>query len=234
MYNIAICDDESHCLKQITQLVNEVLQEEGISFHIKEYTDGSALFSDIKNGTRFHVLMLDVMMNTVNGIDLAAALRNQKDKTAIVFISYNREMAMYGYEVAASRFLSKPIDKDKLREALLFCYRSVQEKKLILLPTKKGQCRINLSDIIYAEAWERGARVVLTNGNEDATIKFSELEAMLPKNQFVLCHRAYIVNLSYIKYIRTNELELKTGAFLPVSKLRHLEVKRSFVDYLEA
>jgi len=233
MYSIAICDDELHSLKRISQSVKDILKEEGIHYCIQEYTMGETLLSDIRNGMQFQLLLLDVMMDSMNGIELASILREQKDKTAIVFISYNREMALYGYEVSATRFLAKPLEKEKLKEALLYCYHSVQEKKSILLPTKKGQCRIHFSDMIYAEAWERGARIVLSNGTEDVTVKFAELETMLPAKQFILCHRAYLVNLSYVKYIRSNELELKTGSFLPISKLRKNEIQQKFMSYLE-
>ena len=64
-------------------------------------------------------------------------------------------------------------------------------------------------------------------------MKISELEAMLPDQQFVLCHRSLIVNLDYVQYVRYCELELKTGAILPVSKYRQNATREKLMHYLE-
>lgn len=69
-------------------------------------------------------------MDSLDGIELAAALRKLGDGTAIIFISSNREMALWGYEVSTARYLAKPLQRPQLREARLpecqfiFCHRS--------------------------------------------------------------------------------------------------------------
>ena len=96
-------------------------------------------------------------------------------------------------------------------------------QKEILLPTASGQRRILPSDLIYAETWERGVRLILKDGREETGLKISELAAMLPERQFVFCHRTILVNLAFIQSIRYCELELRSGATLPISKYRQSE-----------
>lgn len=60
-----------------------------------------------------------------------------------------------------------------------------------------------------------------------------ELEALLPQTQFVLCHRAFLVNLAYAKYIRCYEVELQNGLLVPVSKHRYAETKQKLIQYLK-
>ena len=105
-------------------------------------------------------------------------------------------------------------------------------KKEILLPTAKGQRRIPLSDILYAEAMERVTRLALTDRVEELSIKFSDLTPLLPERQFAFCHRSYLVNLEHIAYIRNRELELTTGEILPVSRYRLEDLQKRFVAYL--
>ncbi len=62
-------------------------------------------------------------------------------------------------------------------------------------------------------------------------MKFSHLAGQLPQRQFVLCHRSYFVNLDYASYLRSRELELSTGAVLPVSKYRLEDLQRRMVSY---
>ena len=140
---------------------------------------------------------------------------------------------MRGYEVEALRYLAKPVDRERLREALMFCCRTRLTQKEILLPTASGQRRILPSDLIYAETWERGVRLHLKDRQEETGMKISELAAMLPERQFVFCHRTILVNLAFIQSIRYCELELKSGVTLPISKYRQSEIRKQLIRYLE-
>lgn len=229
---IAICDDESIDRQQAADLTREIMAAEGLACDLSGYESATALLTAIQSGTQFHILLLDVMMEDLDGMELAAALRKLGDDTAIIFISINREMALRGYEVSAARYLAKPLRKDQLREALLYCYKTFCEKKEILLPTAKGQRRIPLPDILYVEAMERVTKLALTDRLEEVGMKFSELSALLPERQFQPCHRSYLVNLGHIAYIRNRDLELTTGEVLPVSRYRVEDLQKQFVAYL--
>ena len=231
--HIAVCDDEALERQRIADLVNQIMPEEGLSCRVTSYESGADLLSAIQHGGRFQILLLDVMMEGLDGMALAAALREKGDHTAIIFISSNLEMALRGYEVEAARYLAKPVDRERLREALMFCYRTRLAQKEILLPTASGQRRILPSDLIYAETWERGVRLVLKDGREETGLKISELSAMLPERQFVFCHRTILVNLAFIQSIRYCELELRSGATLPISKYRQTEIRKQLMRYLE-
>lgn len=230
--SIAICDDEPDDLNDIEAMTKEVLKAEKIPCRISGFGDAVSLLSSIEGGERFDILLLDVMMEGLNGMELAAALRGQGGDAAIVFISVNREMALLGYEVSAARYLAKPVSREKLREALLYCCRAETARKEILLPTADGQRRILVSDLIYIETWERGTRLILTDDKCKTSAKISELERLLPGERFVSCHRTLLVNLAYVQSIRYRELTLKNGQTLPVSKYKQAQVKECFMRYL--
>lgn len=229
---IAVCDDETADRAQILAQTEEILRREALACSISSYGSASDLLAVMQNGKSFHILILDVMMGELSGMELAAALRKLGDRTAIIFISSNQEMALRGYEVSAARYLSKPVQAQLLREAILYCCRTNYERKEIMLPTVRGQCRILLSDIVYAEAIERVTKLILKDRPEKLNMKFSDLSDMLPGHQFILCHRSYLVNLDYVGYVRNRELELTTGDVLPVSKYRQRELQQKLVDYL--
>ena len=229
---IAVCDDAEGDRLQIAGMAEQILQEAGILHSISKYESGKTLLADIHRGAQFQILLLDVMMDEMDGMELAAVLRKQKNKTAIMFISSNREMALCGYEVSAVRFLAKPVEMDKLKEALLYCCSTWQEKKEILLPTEHGQYRTSFADIQFVEAFDRGTRFFLAEEVLESRLKFSEVEAILPKPAFLLCHRAFIVNLACVKYIRNYEFALKSGKIVPIGKARYADARKKFVDYL--
>ncbi len=231
MYEIAICEDEEEELEEIVYMVREILQKNQIDYNVSCYRNGEGLLYAIQNGMNFHLLLLDVLLKGIDGIALAKQLRKLQNMVAIVFMSWNKEMALEGYKVNATRYLAKPIQEEYLQEALLFCYEN-QIKKEILLPTQNGQYKISLSDIVYAEAQGRGVKIILLNGQLEVKLKISELETMLPDQRFILCHRSYIVNLAFVQYIHYYEIKLQDGQTIPISKYRFLEVKKKLVTYL--
>lgn len=109
--SIAICDDEPNDLDEMETMTSELLEAEGISCGVSRFGDAGSLLSSIEGGETFDILLLDVMMENLNGIELAAILRGQENDTAIIFISFNREMALLGYEVSAVRYLAKQIGR---------------------------------------------------------------------------------------------------------------------------
>ena len=136
--SIAICDDEPNDLTEIESITKELLAAEKISCGISKFRDAASLLSVVEGGAAFDILLLDVMMEHLDGMELAAALRKQGNDAAIIFISTNRDMALLGYEVSAVRYLAKPIQREKLQEALLYCYNKQLMQKEILLPTPEG------------------------------------------------------------------------------------------------
>ena len=230
---IAICDDDPDDRHSLAEMIRRIAAREKIGCELEMYDSSAVLLQAMEEGAAFHALLLDVVMPEMDGMQLAAALRQRQNNTSIVFVSSNREMAMMGYEVAASRFLSKPAQEDKLREALCFCYQAGKSRRELALPTAKGTRKFSLDEILYIETWGRGVRVVLRAGQEEVSMKISELEARLPSQQFVLCHRTVLVNLAYVQYLRYCELELKTGTVLPVSKYRQNAIRDKLMNYLE-
>lgn len=230
---IAVCDDDPTDCGQIEQLTRELMAAEGLTCTVTGYGSAKGLLQAMQSGARFHILLLDVMMDSLDGITLAAALRKQGEEAAIIFVSSNQEMAMRGYEVSAARYLAKPVQEPQMREALLYCYKTCCENREILLPTEKGQSKLLFSDIAYVESWGRGSRIQFTDGSIKTPMRISEMAAMLPERSFTFCHRIILVNLAFIKHLRSREIELAGGETLPVSKYRFPELKRRLLRYLD-
>ena len=229
---LAICDDEPMDCALVAQMSREILGAEGVEAELSAYPSAAELLRAIRAGRAFHIFLLDVMMEGMDGMELAAALRAGHEDAAIIFISSNREMALRGYEVAAARYLAKPLDREKLREALLYCCADHARRRALALPTAEGQTRVDPSAIVYVEAWERGVRLDLGAEKLEAKIPISQIAAMLPEGQFAYCHRTLLVNLACVRHVRYCELELKNGERLPISKYRLAQFKSEFLKYL--
>ena len=230
-YDIAIVDDLDEDRMRLQEMTSRILLDANIPHRICCYGNGMDLTRDLSGGKMYHLLLLDVLMDDINGIALAAELREQGDQTMIVFVSSCQEMARQGYKVKAMRYLAKPLEQEEVQEALLTCYGEWQAKKEILLPTDHGQYRISYPDIQFVEAFDRGTRFVLGSQTVETRMKLSQVEGMLPKSMFVQCHRAYIVNMAHARRISQYEFLMKSGITLPISRLRYPEINRQFVQF---
>ncbi|MFR8169620.1 MAG: LytR/AlgR family response regulator transcription factor [Marvinbryantia sp.] len=233
-FHIAVCDDEEADREQIRKMAEEVCRAEKIRAEIVCYGTAKELLEEIQNGKEYALLLLDVLMPAQDGMELARALRNQKVETEIVFISSNREMALQGYEVAAARYLAKPLEIEKLTEAVRFCYGKLRSCKELLLPADGYMRKIAPKEIYYIEIIGRKSRIMQETQEWDTSLSMKELEEMLSGQGFVRCHQSFLVNFSHVKNFRTSSMELTDGRSVPVSKHRVKEVRQAFFDYMKS
>lgn len=230
---IAVCDDEEADRIKIKDMAGRILREEGIPFEISSYDHPEALGKDLQDGAKYHLLLLDVMMPKKNGMELARQLRSGEVDSSIVFISSNREMALQGYEVSAVRYLAKPLDENRLREALLFCYEKVQANSELFLPVTGGARRVSPQDIFYIEIVGRKCRICQREEEWDTTVSMGQLEDMILDRGFIRCHQSFLINLRYVQEFRKSSMELIDGRLVPVSKNRMKAVREAFFEYLK-
>ena len=121
---VAICDDEKIQLSITKTSVENSYNS--LDLIVDTYTSGIELLNAV-DVVNYDLIILDIEMPGVNGIDTAKRLRKIEDKTAIVFLTSHVEYALEGYEVNALRYLTKPASTEKLSE--IITYLLEQKKK---------------------------------------------------------------------------------------------------------
>lgn len=232
VYNIVVCDDLKSDKEVVEKMAEEICIENNIIYKIAGFTSAKELLDSIREGKQYDLMIMDVQMPELDGMELARILRSGEEKASIVFMSCNREMALLGYEVSAARYLAKPVDKDKLKEAIMYCYGECSKKRDIILPVNGSMIKVAPKDIYYIEIVGRKCRISLEKDEWDANISISELEDMLAEQDFIRCHQSYIVNCRYVRCFHVSTMELTDGRSVPVSKHRIKEVRQRFFDYM--
>lgn len=232
-FYIAVCDDDERDRKEIAEMTEHICEMEKIDAEIISFADGKLLLQELKNGMSFDMLFLDVMMPKIDGMNLARYLRSEKQNLPIVFISSNRDMALRGYEVSAVRYLAKPLEKEYLREAIIFCCGDKNKKKELLFPITGGIRKVSPEEIIYVEIKGRKSRIIQEQEEWDTALSIDRIGEMLSGFGFIRCHQSFLVNCHFIRTLRTAQIELVNGVYIPVSKYRIKEVRRYFFEYME-
>ena len=115
---IAICDDEQKQIEYITALVTLWSAKEGHSCEIRAFESAEAFLFEYEDDKAYDILLLDVEMKNITGIELAKRIRKDNNRAEIVFITSHFEFVGEGYEVDALHYLVKPISEDKLSQVL--------------------------------------------------------------------------------------------------------------------
>ena len=116
--SIAVCDDDETDLQYITGLVNAWAARARIPVSVRTFPSAEAFLFHYAENRDFDILLLDVEMGKLNGIDLAKQLRAQNARMQIVFVTGYPDFIAEGYEVSALHYLMKPVRPEKLGEVL--------------------------------------------------------------------------------------------------------------------
>ena len=230
---IAVCDDEEKFRVQARDLIDKIAGSMDVI--VDAYSDGRKLIEAFDKKP-YDLLFLDIEMPAMDGITLAKKLRERSENIYIVFLTGHVEYALEGYEVNALRYLTKPVQEDKLREVLRFVMDKSVSKRQLIIKEDGEELLINVTDIIYMEAQNQYVMIYTMEGEHLVRYNIGDFEAELEKDGFFRCHRGYLVSLSKVKKLQKSEVVMESldGEInLPVSRSNIKPLKEALYTYVE-
>lgn len=232
MLTVSLCDDNAQERAYIKSLVLDWLERSGAMVSIREYPSAEALLFSYSDNPP-DILLLDIEMPGMNGVELAKRLRERAETVQIIFITGYSDFIAEGYDVSALHYLLKPISSDKLFEVLDRAYKVICEEKppeTIVFRAGMETLRFKLSDIEYIVALGHSTVLSADGKTYDLSVPISEAEKALGEG-FIRCHRSYIVNLKYVSAVSGGTLTLDSGVKIPVARGSKKAVAEEFVRY---
>lgn len=226
MLKISVCDDEPAVLEHIRLYLDRICKELHKKAEVFYFPDGESLVQDMPRDTQ--ILLLDIRMKTLSGMDAARALRDEGLGFFLFFITNNVEYALEGYEVHAYGFLRKPLVYSHLKRLLSEVIRKIERSRPQIITVKgpDGMRPLNCQDILYFEVFGHEIKVVMKTETMNSSVPLSELEKQLKEHGFFRCHKSYLINLHLIAYIGTRDVLLSNGHKVPLSKYK----KKMLID----
>ena len=185
------------------------------------------------NAKKVDVIFLDINMPEISGLSFAKSI-NKNIK--IIFTTAYREYAVDGFNLKAVDYLLKPISFERLLQAVnkylnenTFVFtdkkEEIQQEKsdFIFVRSDRKMIKINFSDINYVESLGDYLKIHLPNKTIITRETISNMEAKLPKREFLRVHRSFILSFSKIESFTNEFVEVNKKA-IPISRSYKKEV----------
>jgi two-component system LytT family response regulator len=187
------------------------------------------------------LILLDIQMPGMDGFDVVTALCSKGSTLCprIIFTTAFDQYALRAFEINAVDYLLKPFTRERLRQAM----QRVRDQMVLQGEGTKNSRRADepyttrivfksrgrilflpISDIRWIGAEENYVRICTERENHLLRETMANFESRLDPKSFIRVHRSAIVNLQYVKEIRTDSLEgesfvlMKDGQKVPVSR----------------
>ncbi len=237
MIRIALCDDTPSDLHILQALLEEMRADAGHlpgsdQCMIDCFSSGEALLKKIDSGVFYTVLMIDVVMGGMSGMELATRLREKGVESDIIFTTGSTDFAVDAFGVNAKDYLVKPIDVPRLTRALRRCQKLNAAADCITLTVNKRNVQLAREEILYVESYSHICVFHAADREVSCYMTMDAVSQLLSGVAFARCHKSYIVNLRHVRSIQPDALLLEGGISIPLSRSMRAKIHEAYDSYL--
>lgn len=205
MLNFVICDDSPTILEKLSKMLEAIFINNNIDAEIglKALTAYDVI--NYVDNNKVDVLILDINLRSeTTGCDVANMVRKKNKDVYIIFTTGHLEYALIAYKYKTFDYLPKPIVDEKLEETILRLMDDIKHTPSKFIRLNNNKTIINQDEINYIK--KDGMKLVFCTSTRtyETYSSFSKIEGCLPDN-FVRCHKSYIVNIKNISDINSNK-----------------------------
>ncbi len=225
---IAVCDDEPALVKQIYQYL---WKQPDCS--VDCFSSPAELLERYQGGESYDVIFLDIVMDSLNGIELAREIRSRDRNVFLIFLTAYLEYAPEGYEVNAYRYLLKPVTEEALLAVMQDVRRELDTGRVLLIRASECGFLLHVRELHYLEADDKDTILYYMDDKVTLHRGLNELEEKLFPFSFFRVHRKYLVNLARVREFDGGRLTLDCGRSLPISRRRSRGFRAALEAYID-
>lgn len=230
--NIAICDDEASICDLYKEKVAGFMQSQGVTAKIKTFHD-SVAFLNILQEESFELILLDIDMPGVTGLQIAEKMRTLPQKPLLVFVTNQDALVYETFQYHPFSFIRKSFLETELEKVLTQALSELRaEGQKFAFKNGKEAVAVLLSDILYFEA--EGNYLVMHTKQDVYRMRdtMTRLENELDKKGFVRIHKGFLVNQEAVYKLGNEEVVLSDGSILPIGRNNREQTKEKLMRYL--
>lgn len=209
MINILILEDQKESREALEKMIASYGSEGEIDI------DSAATFMEaealLNNNKTYNGFFIDINLDIHNqddqsGIEFARLLRTNRkyEFTPVIMVTSIASLEMTAFrEIHCYQYIVKPYDRQTVEEVIrkIIMHDKVAEEKNIIVKKDGINYRIKCDAIQYVQAVTRGVMFKMTK--ESIKIPYMTIKEFMTKvepEDFVQCHRMYVVNKKHVKF----------------------------------
>jgi len=230
--HIGICDDCNEDRALLKEYIKQYMDIHQFDYTLSMFESGEDFLESLPI-QKHDMVFLDIYMKEKNGVETARALRNTDNDCKIIFTTTSLDFALDGFEVGAVHYLVKPLTHHNVEAGLDRCNQLfAQAEKYIEIKVARTDTRVLLKDLIFAEVYSNTVLIHTATGEVKTYLSLDELGNLLSTENFLRCHRSYIVNMNSITSQDGSDFILKNGTKIPIPKKELQLMRKRYTDYL--
>lgn len=228
---VAVVEDSQAEADLLKEYFSRYSADKGTQFRVTHF-ESSRLFLN-KYKPIYDIVLLDIGLPGINGMETAVRLREVDKTTMIIFVTNMAQFAVRGYEVGAFDFVVKPVTYSNFALKLQRALNTISSRRdhEVVVSTADGIFRIASSQIKYIEISGHKMTYHTTDGTINAYGNLKEVDAGLNGRMFVRCNSCYLVNLNYVQAVRGYKVVVY-GDELQISRPRRKDFVQALNDFL--
>lgn len=234
MISIAIVDDNKQACETIHKNVTELFQPKNLEYRTFCFNNAEHLLRNLN--TTFNIILLDIDMPGLSGLETAKLLRKNNVNSIIIFITSQIKYMENAFGLNVFGFIIKDEIEKKLPEILNRCIEELNTNVCFDFKTNSGFIVVQRDDIIYATMEQR--KVALFTIKDYYSLNLSKLnefyDVIKKFDNFIYINRSTIVNLAYVTSITSDKLVVLKGVEMPIpmSKDKSAEVTHALLSWI--
>ena len=236
---IGICDDQEEVRKLILNLCEKYFKDYNKEHFFLEFSSGEEVikYCENRNNFRIDLLLLDIEMDGISGIELKDMAIKQDMILRIAFVSSHIEDIFDAYGTKTIGFIPKPPIYKNIKKVLDITIDELRENVMVTLKGYKGDIiEIKLDDILYLKADGSCTEIytyksILNDAYILSTKKLGEIENELSEFSIIRAHKSYLVNIANVLEINSQVILSDNIARIPIVRRYKENAKRKFYEY---
>lgn len=232
MIDIFVCDDDEN----ITEFLRFfIMKHFGTDYRVLTMHRCKELIGMIELNERIpDILIMDINLRDGNGIETVKEIQRLYPNIRVIYLTGIINYATSIFETNPAYFLVKPINENKLSEAIKKVTKEVKQDRMdsVLIKTNGSEMLIFIRDIMYIKS--EGRKLILYMRNDEQIEFYEKMDSMQTQlgSCFIRSHKSFLVNMKYIVERTNKEFFLANGRAIPISKPNLKEAKVKFISYL--
>ena len=223
---VALVDDTPEEL----QIISRIIEEELPQVDVFTFSNGESFLENWESNS-YDLILLDIYMGNLLGVDVARKVRETDLDVRIVFCTTSNEFASESYEIGANYYLQKPVSAISFQRMLKMIRLDDYEKnRFITLPD--GQ-KIVLRNITYTEYFNHSI-IIHSKKRADLQTRMSQTdwENLLSEYRFLYpCSKGIVVNFYEVEKHDDGMFFLTNGEMVPISRRKSKDALEAFAHF---